>query len=82
MGNVRNTYLTIITPQKKITNPSLLIITSKFRRNRRIKFRDPYIIPVNIFYKLPKKELLLALKIINLNIAKFLTNSLKRIRFY
>ena len=79
MGNVRNTYLTIITPRKKITNPSLFIIASKLRRNRRIKSRDLYVTPVNIFCKLPKKELLLTLKIINLNIVKFLINGPRKI---
>ena len=79
MGNIRNTHLTIITPQKEIINPSLPIITSKFRKNRKTKSKDLYITPVNISYKLPKKKLLLALKITNLNIAKFLTNSLRKI---
>ena len=81
MGDIWNTYLTITTLRKKITSPSLLIIVSKLRKNRRIRFRDLYIISVNISYKLPKEELLLALKTINLNTAKFLTNSLRKIRF-
>ena len=82
MGNVRNTHLTITTPRKKTISLSLPIITSKLRKNRRTKFKNLYITPVNIFYKLPKKELLLALKITNLNITKSLANSPKRIRFY
>ena len=69
-------------PRKEITSPSLLIMVSKFRKNRRTRFKDLYVIPVNTFCKLPKEKLLLALKIINLNIAKFLINSLKKVRLY
>ena len=82
MKDIRNTHLTIITPRKKIISLSLPLIASKLRKNRQIRFKNPYITPVNIFCKLPKKELLLTLKIINLNKTKFLTNGLKKIRLY
>ena len=68
MGNVRNTHLTITTPRKKTISLSLPIITSKLRKNRRTKFKNLYVTFANISYKLPKKKLLLALKIINLDI--------------
>ena len=41
---------------KKITSPNLFTIASKLRKNRRIRFKDLYVIPANIFYKLPKKN--------------------------
>ena len=82
MEDIRNTYLIITTPQKEIISLSLFIIVSKLRKNRRTKFKNLYVIPANISCKLLKKKLLLALKITNLNTAKFLTNSLKRIRLY
>ena len=82
MGDIRNIYLTITAPRKKITSPSLLIVTSELQKNRRIKFKNLYVTLLTLFNKLPKKKLLLVLKVINLNIFKFLINSLKRIRFY
>ena len=82
MKDIRNTHQTIITPRKKIIILSLPLIASKLRKNRQIRFKNPYITPVNIFCKLPKKELLLTLKITNLNIIKSLINSPKRIRLY
>ena len=79
MGNIRNTYLTITAPRKKITSPNLFIIVSELRKNRRTKFRDLYVTLLTLSSKLPKKELLLALKVISLNIFKFLINNLRRI---